>query len=149
MPGQQPGDYAGRPGTGYGKILEGQINDQGPTVWPVLFIDADNVREAKKVHSGETDTTEVEFALGGAEQGDALHVEARLLYRRAFRALAVTKGWTETPQGGPIEIEVQANNRGSAGYRRGARRAGRRLGLAAPAGARPSPPPALVLLRRG
>lgn len=110
VPGQQPGDYAGRPGTGYGKILEGQINDQGPTVWPVLFIDADNVRELKKVHSGGTDTTEVEFALGGAEQGDALHVEARLIYRRAFRALAVTKGWTETPQGGPIEIDVQANN---------------------------------------
>lgn len=110
VPGRQPGDYAGEPGTGYGKIMEGRINGQGATVWPVLFIDAENVRELKKVHSGETDTTQVEFALGGAQTGDALHVEARLLYRRAFRALAVTKGWTETPQGGPIEIQVQANN---------------------------------------
>ena len=33
-------------------------------------------------------------------------MDVKLLYRRAWRALAVTKGWTQTPQGGPIEIEV-------------------------------------------
>jgi hypothetical protein len=32
-----------------------------------------------------------------------------LLYRRAWRALAVTKGWTETTHGDPIEIEVARN----------------------------------------
>lgn len=110
VPGTQPGDYAGLPGTGYAKIMEGRINGQGPVVWPVLFVDAENIRELRKVPAGGTDTTEVAFALPpDAAPGDALHVEARLLYRRAFRALAVTKGWTATPQGGPIEIEVQAD----------------------------------------
>jgi hypothetical protein len=111
LPGQQPGDYAGAAGTGYAKIMEGRINGQGPVVWPVLFVDAENVRELRKVPAGGSDTTEVAFALpGDVAPGANLHVEARLLYRRAFRALAVTKGWTETPQGGPIEIEVQANS---------------------------------------
>ncbi len=111
VPGQQPGDYAGMAGTGYGKIMEGRINGQGPVVWPVLFIDAENIREQRKVPAGGIDTTEVEFALPpDVAPGADLHVEARLLYRRAFRALAVTKGWTVTPQGGPIEIEVHADS---------------------------------------
>lgn len=111
VPGQQPGDHAGKPGRGFGKILEGRINGAGPVVWPVLFIDAENVREKHTVPAGGTDTTEVEFSLPeGVSPGTNLHVEARLIYRRAFRALAVTKGWTQTPQGGPIEIEVQANS---------------------------------------
>ncbi len=110
VPGQQPGDHAGAAGTGFAKIIEGRINGQGPTVWPVLFIDAENVRELKKVHSGSTDTTEVEFALGDATPGDALHAEARLLYRRAFPSPRGPEScWTATPQGGLIEIEVQAN----------------------------------------
>ena len=41
-----------------------------------------------------------------AQPGDVAVVEARLLYRRAWRAVAVTKGWQTTPQGGPVEIEV-------------------------------------------
>ncbi len=31
---------------------------------------------------------------------------ARLLWRRAWRAFAVTKGWTEDIRGGPLEVEV-------------------------------------------
>ncbi len=109
VPGHQAGDYAGEPGKGFGKILEGRINGQGPVVWPVLFVDAENVRFLNKVPAGGTDTTEVEFALpGNVEPGANLHVEARLLYRRTFRELMVTKDWTTTPQGGPIEIEVQS-----------------------------------------
>lgn len=111
VPGEQPGDHAGKPGRGFAKILEGRINGSGPVVWPVLFIDAENVREKHTVPAGGTDTTEVAFSLPeGVSPGANLHVEARLLYRRAFRAVAVTKGWTQTPQGGPIEIEVQANS---------------------------------------
>ena len=30
----------------------------------------------------------------------------RLLYRRAYRATAVTKGWDLTPGGFPVEIEM-------------------------------------------
>ena len=32
-----------------------------------------------------------------------------LLYRRAWRSVVVTKGWTETTHGDPIEIEVARN----------------------------------------
>lgn len=110
VPGQQEGDYAGFPGKGYAKVLEGRINGQGDVVRPVLFIDAEGVYEDSGIPSGGVDITEVVFALPpGTVAGEVVDVEARLLYRRAYRALAVTKGWTETPQGGPVEIEVAAN----------------------------------------
>jgi hypothetical protein len=105
--GQQPGDYADYPGKGFAKILEGRINGAGPTVRPVLFIDAEAVFSDTLIPSGATDVTTVEFQLPPeAEPGDLVDVTVRLLYRRAFRALAVTKGWDQTPQGGPVEIEV-------------------------------------------
>lgn len=110
VPGVQPGDYAGMPGKGYAKVLEGRINGQGPVVRPVLFIDAEGVTSDTLLPAGTTDTVAVRFELPqGAQPGDVVEVTARLLYRRAWRALAVTKGWTETPQGGPIEIEVHRN----------------------------------------
>lgn len=107
VPGTQDGDYAGRPGAGFARVLEGRINDQGPVVRPVLFIDGEAVAEDTLIPSMATDVTEVGLALPAmAQAGDQVLVEARLLYRRAWRALAVTKGWQTTPQGGPIEIEV-------------------------------------------
>lgn len=107
VPGTQDGDYAGRPGAGFARVLEGRINDQGPVVRPVLFIDGEAVAENTLIPSMATDLTEVGLALPAmARPGDQVVVEARLLYRRAWRALAVTKGWQATPQGGPIEIEV-------------------------------------------
>jgi hypothetical protein len=107
VPGEQPGDYAGHAGKGFAKVLEGRIDDQGPVVRPVLFIDAENVFADTAIPSGATDTTVVEFALPpGTPAGAVVEVEAKLLYRRAFRALQVTKGWTESAHGGPIEIEV-------------------------------------------
>lgn len=109
VPGRQEGDYAGFAGKGFAKILEGRINGQGEPVWPVLFVDAEIVREKTNIPSGATDITEVVFQVpSGTFLGDPLVVEARLLYRRALRALAVTKGWTVTPQGGAIEIEAAA-----------------------------------------
>lgn len=105
--GTQPGDLAGLPGKGFAKIMEGRINDQGPVVRPVLFIDAEATAENTIIPSGATDTTQYAFQIpADLPVGTPITVEARLLYRRAFRALAVTKGWTQTPSGGPIEIEV-------------------------------------------
>jgi len=107
VPGKQPGDLAGDPGTGFAKVLEGRINGQGPVVRPVLFIDAEGVNEDSLIPAGGIDLSEYRFAVPStAEPGDTVEVEARLLYRRSWRALAVTKGWTVTPQGGPIEVEV-------------------------------------------
>lgn len=107
VPGKQPGDLAGEPGTGFAKVLEGRINEQGPVVRPVLFIDAEGVSEDSTIHAGDTSTADLRFALPpGAQAGDLVEIEARLLYRRAWRALAITKGWTVTPQGGEIERQV-------------------------------------------
>ena len=110
VPGDQPGDLAGQPGKGFAKVLEGRINGQGPVVRPVLFIDAEGVYSATTIPSGAVDTTEVEFAVpSGTPQGSVVDVTAVLIYRRAFRALSVTKNWTETTHGDPIEIEVARN----------------------------------------
>ena len=103
VPGVQEGDYAGQPGAGFAKILAGRINGAGEEVMPVLFIDAERVESDTAIAAGETRTVSLRFARDGAAEAT---VSARLLYRRAFRALAVTKGWTTTPSGGPIEIEV-------------------------------------------
>ncbi len=105
--GTQPGDLASLPGKGFAKILEGRINGQGPTVRPVLFIDAEGVYSDTLIPSGVTDTTTVEFQLPpGTPAGASVTIEGRLLYRRTFRALQVTKGWTQSAHKGPIEIEV-------------------------------------------
>ena len=111
VPGKQEGDYAGDPGKGFAKVLEGRINGQGEVMRPVLFIDAEGVYSDTLIPATETDVTEVELILPpGSLPGDTVEVSARLLYRRAWRALAVTKGWTQTPQGGPVEIEVTRND---------------------------------------
>jgi nitrate/TMAO reductase-like tetraheme cytochrome c subunit len=111
VPGPQPGDYAGQPGKGFARILEGRINGTGPVVRPVLFIDAENVFSDTLIAAGQTDMTMLTFALPpGIQPGDIIDVSVRLLYRRAFRATAVTKGWTQTPAGGPIEIEIAQQN---------------------------------------
>ncbi len=107
VPGQQPGDHAGKPGQGFAKVTEGRINGTGPVVRPTLFIDAEALFSNTLIPSTSTDTTTVSFALPpGAQPGWLIDVDVKLLYRRAWRALAVTKGWTQTPQGGPIEIQV-------------------------------------------
>ncbi|MFA5683940.1 MAG: multiheme c-type cytochrome [Lysobacteraceae bacterium] len=108
VPGEQPGDYAGKPGKGYAKVLEGRINGQGPVVRPVLFIDAEGVHSDTGIPSGGIDLTRYGFAVpAGTPENAQVSIEARLLYRRAWRAVAVTKGWTQTPGGMPVEIEVQ------------------------------------------
>jgi hypothetical protein len=105
--GQVPGDYAGLPGKGYARVLEGRINGQGPVVQPVLFIDAEAVSSDTRLMSGDTDLVDLTFALPpGAQAGDAVEVSAQLLYRRAWRKTYIEKGWTQTPGGMPVEIEV-------------------------------------------
>jgi nitrate/TMAO reductase-like tetraheme cytochrome c subunit len=104
--GVQPGDWAGLPGRGYAKVLEGRINGQGAVVRPVLFIDAETVAESNVIAAGATDSSSYRFTLPAGVNAADVDVEAQLYYRRAFRALAVTKGWTTTPRGGPVEYPV-------------------------------------------
>ena len=105
--GVQEGDYAGSPGKGFAKILQGRIDGAGDVLSPVLFIDAESVQSNTEIVAGTADDSQIEFALPlEARPGDQVRVQARLLYRRAFRALYVTKGWTSTPQGGAVETVV-------------------------------------------
>lgn len=105
VPGVQPGDFEGQPGKGFAKILEGRINGQGPVVRPVLFIDAERTFSDTAIPAGTTDTSVYRFQIPAGLSGQAT-VTARLIYRRAFRELYVTKGWTQRPTGGPIETEI-------------------------------------------
>jgi len=110
VPGTQPGDLAGTPGKGFAKVLRGRINGQGSAVEPVLFIDAEITSADTLIPSASTDTSIYRFAVPAGFSGN-VNVDTRLLYRRAWRALAVTKGWTITPGGMPVEIEVAADQR--------------------------------------
>lgn len=101
-----PDDLAGLPGKGFARVLEGRINGAGPVVRPVLFIDAEGVWSDTSIPSGTTDTTQYVFDVTGLAEDTVVDVNARLVYRRAWRYLVDTKGWTQTPTGGPIEIEV-------------------------------------------
>jgi hypothetical protein len=102
--GVQSGDLAGQPGLGFAKVLQGRIGGQGATQRPVLFIDAESVSEDSVLAPGQSRSARLSFVLGiGAAPGDQVDIEARLIYRRAWRALAVEKGWTERIDGRPWE----------------------------------------------
>ncbi len=105
-----PDDLAGRPGKGFARVLEGRINGSGPVVRPVLFIDAEAVTSDTRIPSGQTDESLYRFDLSGLTAAASAEVSVRLIYRRAWRDTAVTKGWTTTPTGGPIEIEVHRSD---------------------------------------
>jgi hypothetical protein len=107
--GTQVGDLGGLPGKGFAKVLRGRINGQGAQVEPVLFIDAETVAFNQAIAPGATDSSSYRFALPAGVNPSDVDVDVRLIYRRAFRALAVTKGWTTSSTGGPIEIEVARN----------------------------------------
>lgn len=106
--GTQPGDLAGQPGLGFAKVLEGRIAGQGAVVRPVLFVDAEAVSEDSVLAPGATRSAELVFALGAAAVGDHVEVEAELIYRSAWRALAVTKGWTTRVDGKPWEQSLRS-----------------------------------------
>jgi len=107
VPGVQAGDVAGRPGRGYAKLLAGRINGSGAVVSPVLFIDAESATDTL-IPSAAIDISQYRFAVPpGTPESAVVTMDVRLLYRRAWRALAVTKGWTQTPGGMPVEIQVQ------------------------------------------
>lgn len=93
--GSDPDDYAGRPGKGYAKVLEELWTKVYPTVayWRQTVI-----REDTRIPALETDKTSYTFRI--AEQGPVT-VEARLIFRRAFKELAKAKGW----ELGEIEME--------------------------------------------
>jgi hypothetical protein len=107
VPGVQPGDYSGQPGRGYAKVLAGRIGGTGPEVMPVPFIDAERVESYTAILPGATDHSAYRFALpAGVAPGTPIDIRARVIYRRAWRAIAVTKNWVVNDDGEPWERQV-------------------------------------------
>ncbi|MFQ6132518.1 MAG: carboxypeptidase regulatory-like domain-containing protein [Armatimonadota bacterium] len=86
--GDEPDDYAGRPGKGYAKVLQ----EMWTGVWPtVAYWNPTTVREDTRIPAGATDVTHYEFRAPAA--GRRVTVRARLIFRRAFKELAEQKQW--------------------------------------------------------
>jgi hypothetical protein len=81
-------DYGGRPGKGYAKILEETWTGISPTAayWRPIVL-----REDTRIPARSTDVTNYEF-IAPTDAGDVL-VEAKLIFRRAFKDLADQKRW--------------------------------------------------------
>jgi len=87
--GDLAGDYAGKPGKGYAKILRDAVSGEWPVVnyWKQTFIQSDN-----RIPAGATDASHYEFQIPAT--GGPVYVRATLLFRRLFIALARGKGWS-------------------------------------------------------
>lgn len=90
------GYYAGLPGKYFGKVNH-DANLQGPT----FFTDATGIQFDNRIPALGMDATNYTFSLPAGS--GTVHVRARLIYRRAFRALVDAKNWTEDGHGNPLE----------------------------------------------
>lgn len=83
------GNYAGLPGKAFAKILEEEWTHIQPSgaYWNPTRIVSDN-----RIAAMAADRTTVAFKV---ESEGRITVEAKLLFRRAFRKLAVQKAWTD------------------------------------------------------
>jgi hypothetical protein len=90
------GYYAGLPGKYFAKLNHDQAG-AGPT----FFTDAVGIIFDNRIPALGVDVTNYSFTAPAAD--DTLQVRARLIYRRAFRALVDAKGWTEDGHGEPLE----------------------------------------------
>jgi hypothetical protein len=83
------GDYAGRPGQGYAKIMADALTGEMPTMmfWRPTAIVTDT-----RLAALATDASHYTFT---APVSGPVTIEARLLYRRAFQQLMEWKGWTD------------------------------------------------------
>ena len=88
------GYYAGLPGVYFGKVNH-DINGNGPT----FFTDATGITFDNRIPALQTDSSSYSFAL---PSNGSVRVQARLIYRRAFRSLVDAKQWTEDGHGNPL-----------------------------------------------
>lgn len=89
------GYYSGRPGKMFAKVNHDAQNNS-----PTFFTDATGILFDTRLEPLQTDVTAYAFALPQSS-GD-VRVRARLLYRRAWRALVDAKQWTEDGHGNPL-----------------------------------------------
>jgi mono/diheme cytochrome c family protein len=86
--GDEPTDYAGRPGRGFAKILEELWTEISPTA---AYWNPTILREDSRIPALGSDVTHYEFRAPPA--GGPVHVNAKLIFRRAFKSLGEMKSW--------------------------------------------------------
>ena len=89
------GYFAGLPGKLFAKV-----NHDSAGASPTFYTDATGIVFDNRIPALATDTTRYTFA---KPEAGTVHLSARLLYRRAWRALVDAKGWTEDGHGSPLE----------------------------------------------
>ncbi len=90
------GYFAGLPGR-----LYATVNADAGGHGPVFFTEATSVSWDNRLAALASDRTEYVFELD--DPTEPVQVEARLVYRRAWRALVDEKGWTRDGLGRPLE----------------------------------------------
>jgi hypothetical protein len=90
------GYFAGLPGKIFTKLIE-DFDGHAPT----FFTDAARVVFDNRIPALATDSSDYAFVVPG--EGGEVQIRARLIYRRAFRALVDAKGWSEDGHGAPLE----------------------------------------------
>lgn len=98
------GYFAGLPGRLYGR---GDVDAQGHA--PVFFTEAVGTGFDVRIPALGEDTLTFRYAY--AEGAGPLQIDARAIYRRAWRALIDEKGWTEDGHGGEL-ADILAPNFG-------------------------------------
>jgi hypothetical protein len=83
------GDYAGRAGKGFARILQDNWTGEAPTS---AFWRQTTVLEDTRLFPFKTDVTDYAFS---AQIGAGAKVNVKLVYRRAFQKLAQQKGWND------------------------------------------------------
>jgi len=92
--GPAAGYFAGLPGKVYAKVFE-----DANGVWPVFATEAVKVRYDTRLPAKAVDRLRFVFA----KTTGPVTVRARLIYRKAYRALIDQKRWTKTGQGGVLD----------------------------------------------
>jgi hypothetical protein len=96
----EEGYYAGLPGKLFAKCNHGE-DGTGPT----FYTDATGIIFDTRIPAMSIDSSEYSFAIPSS--GGDVTVQARLIYRRAFRAFVDAKQWTTDGHGEPLE-DIQA-----------------------------------------
>lgn len=83
------GDYGGLPGKTFAKVLKDELTGEAPTgaFWRPVTIVSDN-----RIKAMATDTSDYTFT---APAGEAVTINVKLMYRRAFYELEKQKGWND------------------------------------------------------
>ncbi|MCA9755606.1 MAG: T9SS type A sorting domain-containing protein [Candidatus Eisenbacteria bacterium] len=91
------GYFAGEPGKLFAKVNRDSVSGASPT----FFTEATEIVFDTRIPALAADTSDFVFATFSPDE--PIRIRARLVYRRAWRAVVDAKGWTEDGHGNPLE----------------------------------------------